>query len=289
MSTFAPLLARFQQDDSKLHSVLVQRGDDPLLEVYAYPYGPDVLHDVRSVAKSVTALLIGIAIGEGLLPGGVETPLGVCLPERYAHYFKDERRAILLAHLLSMTSGLALADSDTWAMLSSPDWVTFCLKPGLAELPGRHFTYATPNYTLLAAVLQHVTGDALAFARERLFAPLGIDDWYWLSGPDGVTPGGMGLFLKPRDLLKMGRMVAHGGRWQGRELVPEVWIKMITARRVDQADGAAYGYGWWLRDGLQAAIGFAGQALVIDPAQDAIAVLTGADAETRSVRSWRIP
>jgi CubicO group peptidase (beta-lactamase class C family) len=289
MSAFARLLEWFQQDDLNMHSVLVQRGDDLLLEAYAYPYGPDTLHDVRSVAKSVTALLIGIAIGEGLLPDGVETPLGACLPARYGHYFKDERRAILLAHLLSMTSGLALADSDTWAMLGSPDWITFCLKAGLAELPGRHFEYATPNYTLLAAVLQHVTGDALAFAQERLFGPLGITNWYMLTegphgqDPQGGTPGGMGLFLTPRDLLTLGRMVAAGGRWQGREIVPEVWIKMITARRVEQPDGGAYGYGWWHKDGLNAALGFGGQAILIDPARDAIVVMTGAEQATDKI------
>jgi CubicO group peptidase (beta-lactamase class C family) len=278
MSAFAPLLEQLPQPDLNLHSVLVQRGDDLLLEAYVYPYGPDALHDVRSVAKSVTSLLIGIAIGEGLCPG-VEARLVDCLPARYARYFEDARGAILLAHLLSMTSGLALRDSDTWEMLNSPDWVAFCLGKGLAQPPGRRFEYATGNYALLAAALQHVTGDGLAFAQERLFGPLGITDWYWLaeSSRDGGTPGGMGLFLTPRDMLTVGRMVAAGGRWQGREIVPEVWLQLSTARRVEQPDGSAYGYGWWLRDGLIGAVGYAGQVILLDPDRDAIAVMTGAN------------
>ncbi len=276
MTHLADLPALIRREHFNLHSLLVERGGDLCLEAYVYPYAPEVLHGQRSIAKSLTAILIGIAFDRGLLPG-VEARLVDCLPPRYAGHFDEAKRAIRLGDLLTMRSGLALGDGDTGRIIASPDWAAFCLDAPLVAAPGERFSYATANYTLLAAALHHASGDILAFTQESLFGPLGIPDFYWRTGPQGDTPGGTGLLLAPRDMLKLGRLVADGGRWQGRQVVSADWVRAMIAPRVPQPDGAVYACGWWLERGLIVASGYAGQAIAIDPTRDVVVALTGAD------------
>ena len=124
----------------------------------------------------------------------------------------DERKkAITIRHLLDMTSGLAGTEGlDGWpesfiAMERSPDWQQFVLDRPMAEAPGTVFYYDSGNSQLLSAILSKVTGkSALDYARETLFGPLGIEDVLWRGDPQGVSGGGAGLYLHPRDMAKLG-------------------------------------------------------------------------------------
>ncbi len=271
----AEMLDHIVQEGHNLHSVLVMRHDVPVMDAYLYPHGPEALHDLRSVAKSIISLLIGIAIDKGYL-AGLEVPVLDFFPRRTFAHLDERKRAITLSHLLTMTSGLALTDPDTGLMRQSPDWVQFVLDRPMAAAPGGRFQYATGNVHLLSAILQQATGQSTrAFAREYLFGPLGITDLRWGSDPQGVTAG-MDLFLTPRDMAKIGTLMLHGGWWEGRRIVSAAWVKTSTRPHVTLEGRAGYGYLWWAHDrGYYAAHGFGGQHIFVLPKRDVVAVFTG--------------
>src|SRR5262249_9762111 len=120
------------------------------------------------------------------------------------------------------------------------------------------------------------------FAREALFAPLGIEDWEWGRMASGDPGASWGLRLRPRDLAKLGQLVLNRGSWQGRQLVSSDWIEAMTAPQQRLRQGNAYGYLWWLGsetvDGreieLVSGLGWGGQLLLIAPHLDLVLVVT---------------
>ena len=131
---------------------------------------------------------------------------------------------------------------------------------------------------------------AAALAAKRLFAPLGIRDEKWLPLPEGVTAGGFGLLLQPRDLAKLAFLYLHHGRWDGRQIVPAAWVEQSTTDHV--ADPLyEYGYLWWLdrADGYAYMAGLYGQLAVVVPGKDLVAVITAhlpATIDASTVTRW---
>lgn len=256
-----------------LHSFLLARDGVLLAEVYAHPYHAEFLHDVRSVAKSVMSLLVGMALDDGLLPG-IDVPVLSFFPGRAIAHRDARKEAITLRHLLGMASGIALSDSDTGAMLASPDWVQFVLDAPMAAAPGEVFNYSTSNAHLLSAIVGIATGQsAYDYARRRLFDPLEIRDVRWLRDPHGNPAGGMGLHLRPRDMLKIGQLALDGGIWNGQRLVSEGWLRQSTRTATGN-----YALMWWsgpdsAPDAFRA-IGYGGQLIFVRPAERAVAVFT---------------
>jgi CubicO group peptidase (beta-lactamase class C family) len=252
------------------------------------------LHTLQSVSKSVTSLLIGIAIGRGEI-AGVEAPA-----LRYLRAYRakgDPRQAAMrLEHVLSMRAGIRWdEDSVPYTdpanscanMEASSDWIQFVLDQPMAEQPGRSFRYNSGATQLLAGVLRQATGrQADDYARERLFAPLGITRFAWKRA-HGVTDTEGGLYLAPRDLARLGVLVLQDGVWEGRRIVPPGWIRESTMPRVRASDAQEservydYGYQWWLipataaRPGAVAALGYGGQRLIVVPERGLVAVFTG--------------
>ena len=165
------------------------------------------LHTMQSVSKSVTSLLVGIAIGRGEIEG-VDA-----LASRYLKGFRmngDARQARLtLKHLLTMTAGIAWDETTVdytdpkntcAAMEASKDWVQFVLDQPMAQEPGQSFVYNSGATQLLAEVLRQATGkQADDYARQHLFGPIGIEDFYWKRIPTGLPDTEGGLYLAPRD------------------------------------------------------------------------------------------
>jgi CubicO group peptidase (beta-lactamase class C family) len=251
------------------------------------------LHTMQSVSKSVTSLLVGIAIGRGEI-AGVDVPAS-----RYLKGFRmtgDARQErMTLKHLLTMTAGIAWDESTVdytdpkntcAAMEASRDWVQFVLDQPMAEEPGTSFVYNSGATELLAEVLRQATGkQADEYARERLFGPLGIERFYWKRIPTGQTDTEGGLYLAPLDLAKLGRLMLSDGVWDGQRILPEGWVRASVAPHVSATSRAKlslqYGYKWWLvpaREGqprVIAALGYGGQRLLVVPELDLIAVFTG--------------
>lgn len=267
-------------------------------------FSADELHDLRSVTKSVTGLLTGIALDRGHLKG-LDTPVLTYFPE-HADLATPERLRITLAHLLTMTAGLAwdesgsyvrLDNSETRMRLFAPDPERYVLERDIVAPPGTRYTYSGGATALLGEVLVRATGQPLdVLAREWLFAPLGIEHTAWRRDKrDRVTPYG-GLRLRPRDLARIGRMLLDGGQWQGRQVVPAAWIDASFQAHVPTGNGELrYGYQWWRgawtvgarRLGWVAAMGNGGQRLFLLPELDLVVVVTAGN--YNQADSWRAP
>ncbi|GIV81622.1 MAG: serine hydrolase [Anaerolineae bacterium] len=269
-----------------LDSLLVIRHGALAFERYMRGMTPDRPHNLKSATKSVTSLLVGIALATGDL-GGLDEPLGYILPELFTGIDDRAKREITIRDLLTMRSGLAWDEygASAIAMTASPDWVRYVLERPLAHPPGTHFNYSTGDTQLLAAALQRLTGMSLSeYAALYLFGPLGITRYTWPADPQGVTIGGAELSLTPRDLARIGYLALRGGRWGDEALVPADWIAdshrpHVALGTSDSCAGLGYGYLWWVRPqagyNSALAVGYGGQFAIVVPALDLLVVMTG--------------
>ncbi len=212
--------------------------------------------NIRSAAKSVLSILIGIALDEKRL--SLEQTLGVLLPSNLTASIEPAKKRLTLKHLLTMTSGLRSMERGLTAirMLTSPDWTQFMLNLPLDAAPGKKFIYNSANPHLCSAILSRVTGmTAFEFAQERLFHPLGIDDAVWESAPEGVTFGGGNLYLSIEAMAKLGYLYLHRGEWDGRQIVAREWVAESLDKHQEVFPGWDYGYYWYLHDETDAARG----------------------------------
>ena len=257
-------------------------------------------HDIRSISKSVTSLLVGIALDRGLITD-LDAPVFSFFPE-YGDLRTPEKDRMTLRHLLTMSSGLAWDETsvaftnplNTYSQMEiAPRADHFVLAQPLAAPPGTVFNYNSGGAELLGLILRKVSGKRLTeFAKETLFDPLGIEDWEW-EGSSGFNPAAAsGLRLRPRDLAKIGQLVLERGKWHGRQIVSSSWIEDSTTPRLSGDDAAmmfyrpegitSYGYLWWLgrfppehpeRD-MIAGGGYGGQRVFILPSLDVVVVTT---------------
>jgi CubicO group peptidase (beta-lactamase class C family) len=272
-----------------LRSALVMRRGRLVLEQYWNGYDQTAQQDLRSATKSITSLLVGIAIDQRVIEG-VGEPLRSFLAPVYPTLPSLERN-ITLEHLLTMRSGLACNDRDQRspgqedAMYRERDWVRFFLELPSLGPPGGAAFYCTGGAVALGGVLARAAGRPVPeFADEFLFAPLGIRGARWASFDGGrQTDTGGHLALRPRDLLRLGQLVLQRGRWGDRQLVSSEWIDQSTSEHTRLDGGKPYGYLWWpthLRHhGSEVSAVFAGgnggQFLFVIPQLELVAVFTG--------------
>jgi CubicO group peptidase (beta-lactamase class C family) len=275
----ADMLAAMQEHDYHIDGLLVVRHGHLVLAAYRYPYREDSLHVVHSCTKSVVSALVGIAIDQGHIEGVDQRVLDL-LPGRTVANLDEKKSQMTLEDLLTMTTGLECRDSYLyrWSGLNemrrSVDWVQFMLDLPMAEEPGTHFEYCNGASFLLSAILQEATGmNALAFAQEHLFGPLGISDVEWPSSPQGIATGWGGLRMHPRDMAKFGLLYLQEGQWGGQHLVPAAWIEASRRKHVPATLQDGYGYQWWIADnGVYMALGYAGQFIFVSPDLDLVVV-----------------
>ena len=201
----------------------------------------------------------------------------------------DAKKAITVQQLLDMTSGLAWQEglerrrsNPTSPWRAAPTGSNSSSTSRWRRPPGTRFYYSSGNSHLLSAILSKVTGrSANDYAREKLFGPLGIDDVQWQADPQGVSAGGAGLYLQPRDMAKIGYLWLRGGLWEGKQILPAAWIEGVRKADVDMRESWAidlrYGRQFWVmprRDAFMA-VGNHRQLIVVMPKLDIVAVMTG--------------
>ena len=279
-----------------VHSVLVARDGALIVEEYFYGFDRDVIHDMRSASKSIASTLVGLAIDQGLLEDAGVRVLDYLDYEDYDNW-DARKQQIELRHLMTMSSGLDADDSDPDSIANEnnyqrqrgqPDWIKFALDAPVIGDPGKRLIYGSANPMLIAGVLEGTTEQPLEwFADEHLFAPLGIDDYRIFMRPDyaGVYLGG-GMYLRPRDMLKIGQLYLDNGTWNGERIVTTEWIEESFGRygQLEPLDrnGNQYGYLWWHEDyefgdrtvASIEARGNGGQYIAVLPELDAVVVLT---------------
>lgn len=289
--------------DANIHGVVVERRGHLVAELYRRgkdrsiwslfardtEFGPAVLHDLRSVSKSVVSLLFGIARQRH--PSNLSTSPLAFYPS-YSDLHSPERDAITLEHLLTMSSGLEWRESVTsYGTLANDetrlywDWAPYryVLSRPIVAKPGAQFNYSGGSTAVLADIVVRTTHMPLRdFARTALFDPLGIREWEWVADPYGRPLAFAGLRMRPRDLAKIGRMLLAHGQWQGRQIVPSDWVTESLRPHIGTGDGLHYGYQWWTgtvdwegkKLAWSAGFGNGGQRLFVVPDLDLTVVIT---------------
>jgi CubicO group peptidase (beta-lactamase class C family) len=290
---------RISDDTYKnLHSVLLVKDGKLVVEWYfhgtdeagvAQDFQRDTLHDIASATKSMNSILVGIAIDRHMIKS-VDEKISTFFPE-YADIFADKHKdSIRLSDCLSMTAGLAWdewtlpytdARNDHVAMNASVDPVRYVLKRPMADVPSQKFVYNSGVAIMVGEILHKASGlRADAFADRYLFGPLGITKYDWIKYPNGVVQTGGGLWMRPRDMAKIGLLCLKEGKWHDRQIVSAEWIRESTRQHAPDRD---YGYGWWL-GALSArgqkikafgAQGRGGQFIIVLPEFKMVAVFTG--------------
>jgi CubicO group peptidase (beta-lactamase class C family) len=263
-----------------IHSLLIVRNGRMVLDASFFPYRATELHDLASGTKSVTATLIGVAIGRHEL-ADVNQPVWPIFSRDANHDARKQRMTI--EDLLTMRSGIACdwmnGEQTLDDMRHSRDWVRFVLDRAMTADPGTTFAYCSPGMHLLSGVLSKVTGgSALEYARRELFGPLGIDRSEWPADASGISYGWGDLHLRPRDMAKLGLLWLSGGVWNGRRIVPADWMASAARAQVTHM-GEGYGYGLWVYPERQPPVfeanGRGGQRISVVPALQLVAVMTG--------------
>lgn len=295
-----------------LHAVLLWKGSQLVSEVYytgadrtlaswagvfgsQVAFGPDTLHDVRSVSKSVVGLEAGIVFGRH--PEiSLDTPVLRFFPEWAA--LVPGREGITLRHLLTMSTGLewnewgrGFLDSDETSLLWEEFPARKVLQKPPKEAPGTRFNYSGGTTQTLMQVLERIEGrDFLLLVAQDLFGPLGIVRWEWTANTQGDPLAFSGLRLTPRDMVKLGRLVLQRGQWEGRPIVPADWMDQVLRPQIETGIGlfsldgqpVAYSHQWWTGTlagpagtvRWTAAIGNGGQRIVVVPELDLVWVAT---------------
>lgn len=251
------------------------------------------LHTIQSQTKIIVSVIIGVAIARQEFPD-LDTPVMKFFDEKKVANLDDRKRRMTIRHLLTMTSGvewttekLAKAGVDTDTRFeASTDWVKFTIDLPMADEPGKVFNYASGNAQLLVHIFNKAVGkDIEEYAVQHLFAPLGIDKFYWKRTPAGHADGSGGLYLRPHDLAKFGYLYLHKGAWHGKQLVTADWVKDSTAVQVETpalGKDVAIGYLWRIMTyGEKGQFrvfgggGFGGQGMLVFPDHDAVMTFTG--------------
>ena len=256
------------------------------------------IHNLASVTKSITSLLIGIAHDHGYIDS-VETKMFNYFPE-YASLNDSVKNQITLWHLLTMTSGLQWNEQDIFysnikndiiQLFMVPDPVQFILSKPAIDHPGTKFNYNGGNTNLLGEIIQKTSGLMVdAFAKKHLFEPLGITLYEWVRiNPDMVYTSG-DLKLRPRDMAKIGFLILNKGVWKSKQIISSEWVVESTRPYVHFNTREGYGYQWWIKDYALgnvsvhsiAAMGWGGQNIIILPGMEAVVVVTAGNYATRS-------
>lgn len=278
----ASVLRSVREDDMDVHSIVVVRGGKLVLNADFYPNQPGVVHDVASVTKSVTSMLVGIAVDRDLI-SSVHAPVVSFFSTRTIANLDDRKRRVTIEDLLTMRSGwcrdFVHGEGQLDEMRQTDDWVQFMLDQPMVSEPGGVWAYCTGASHVLSAIITSAAGmPAAEFARRYLFGPLGITDFIWPADPQGISAGGFDLHLHPIDAAKLGLLMLREGRWGGRQVLSEQWVRQSSAVHVRLDDGDGYGYRWWMPDelpGLYEGRGRGGQRLAVWPEQDLVVVLIG--------------
>ena len=248
------------------------------------------MHSMQSVTKTVTSIILGIAITRGDFKAGRDTPIIKYFDASKVQDLDKRKEHITLRNVLTMSTGLKWNEAvayddptnDAAVMEAKDDWVQYVIDRPMVAEPGTVFNYSSGVSELLAYIFKQETGqDVETYGEKFLFAPLGMKH-YWKRTPKGLPDTEGGLFLESSDLAKVGYLFLHDGQWAGVQIVSKDWVKQSLTPAFDTGEeGSKYGFKWWLFPRpdpdrmIWAAVGFGGQRLMVFPEEDLIVTFTG--------------
>jgi CubicO group peptidase (beta-lactamase class C family) len=265
-------------------SMVVVRNGKLVAEAYMRDFqGRYQKRQIQSATKCITSLVIGIALEKNYFTD-LDQKLYSIIPEAFDE--DARKREITLRHLLTMNSGLKFNNeeiAEELFMKKQENVNKYILTKPLFALPGSGFNYRDCDPQLLSGAIHKQTGLPLdLIANKYLFKPLGITDYFWERNADGDSWASEALFMRPRDMAKIGQLVLNKGKWNGDQLVPEEWIDRSTSTQSDPNAGqpadkrVTFGYYWRIQPGGVAieANGAGGQQILIIPEKNLVIVYT---------------
>lgn len=293
-SPLTTLSSSIRENHPSVRAMIVARGNCVAFEYYGKGIGMETQSPMYSVTKSVLSTLVGIAIDEGYLRAG--DTLFKIFPEEFDELTDLRAREITVRDVLSKTEGFA---ENTWhdfnkAVHSSgkPQLWRWMLNRRVEHAGGTHFNYDNVGSDLLSVILSRATRQRAAeYAKRKLFEPLRIDNYTWLSDSEGYLYGEAGLNLTARDMAKIGILYLQHGRWDGKKVVSSSYVQEATSTHNSGGPplNTPYGYQWWIgktATGFDAffAAGFRGQLIYVVPGQDLVIAVASDSATGGSLK-----
>jgi CubicO group peptidase (beta-lactamase class C family) len=266
-------------------SFIIIRNDSVIYEKYFNGFNPDDIQTVFSVTKSFAATLAAIAIQEGYIKD-INQPVSDFIPE----YKQKGRDKMTINHLIQMTSGVAERDLRNLAKLLGfyycDDQTKRCEKLKMRYTPGTRFQYSSMTTQILGICVERATGKRFSeYLQEKIWEPLGMEhDALIALDQKGVAKQFGGLAANPMDLARFGRLYLNNGNWNGKQIIPESWVRATQTRDTSEGRSHRYSNGWWLDtyplenqfDKYDYfAGGFRGQVIYVNPDNNTIIVRTG--------------
>jgi len=281
------------QKQKDYRGLVVIKENKLAIEYYYNTFWRNHIHDIRSAGKSITALLLGVAIQEGYIQNLNQDVYSLFSKEKHPRINKEYKK-VKLIHLLNMVSGLD-ADSDdnttpgnAGKWMNKNDWVGYLLSIPLARKPNKKWIYADINAVLIGAIIEEKSGMSLKeFANKKVFKPLGIKEFYWYTNASNQTGAAGNLYISTLDFAKLGLLVANKGKWKNQQLADENYIKRLineNSTAIGNYNSLADGYGlFWYKSKRKFgsktieylwASGNGGNHLVIVPEKEMVIALT---------------
>ena len=259
-------------------SLLVFRNNRLVAE--AYPNNPsdlNAINNIQSCTKSITSILMGMAIQNNQVDSVKEK-----LYDIYPGYFDDviNKRSISIEDALTMQTGLEFDNGEHTQELYKIETnsVQYVLSMNWLYESGTFMNYNDGAPHLISKVIEKKTGMTLSeYADANLFTPLNINDWLWESSKDGTTFGAFSLFLKPRDLGKIGQLLLQNGKWHNETMIDSAYLSQAISIQVSaNYSSEPYGYYFWILPAFNgyAALGHGGQFLLVVPEKQLVVVYT---------------
>lgn len=261
---------------NSMHSFMLVRHGKVVAEAWWSPESADKPHVLWSLSKSFTSTAVGLAVADGKL--SIDDPVLKFFPDETPAETSANLKAMRVRDLLTMSTG----HQDEVNLKNETEWRRAFLAHTVPHKPGTHFKYNTPATYMQSAIVQKVTGQTvLDYLKPRLFEPLGIESPKWDASPEGVSLGGYGLYLRTEDIAKFGQLYLQKGKWNGKQIVPEEWVALATAKQVSNGSDPlrdwdqGYGFQFWrCRHNAFRGDGKDGQFCVVLPDQDAVLAIT---------------
>ena len=232
-----------------MHNVIIARHGKILCEAYFGAHKSGIWKATFSACKSVVSIAIGMLIDEGKLT--LHTRLEEVFPKELKSLMKQKMRGITVYDLLTMRTGMVTLE-ETGAMNEESLFSAYINTPLTGEV-GKSFFYNSTNTYILSCIVKKVSGEGLSdYLEERLFAPLGIKDYYWAKSAEDIEFGGWGLYISPCDFAKIGMMLVGGGVYNGRRILSKKYVDTATRKHADSTDSAYgfnYGFQMWVSPG----------------------------------------
>ncbi len=275
-------LDALEASDAEMHGLMILRHGKLITEGWWAPFGPGLRHGLQSHTKTYAATAVGIAYTEGILK--LDERIIDIFPEDAPEEPSENLKLLTVRDVLCMGCGM-----DTMPM-PGKNWIRDFLHIPVNHKPGTTYMYNSMGSTLLGSIVRKKTGLGLHdYLTPRLFNKIGIDpeNLRWACMPDGIEVGGGGLYATTEDNLRLLKLYADGGVWEGERILAEDYVKLATTNQNDSASEAAvnppatdnflgYGFQIWMCKPNRAyrADGAMGQFTIVLPEQDMLIAIT---------------